>query len=71
LNSSVSGGKRWRRWLRHRATSRKVAVSIPDGVVGIFHGHKPSGRIMFLLSIQPLTEMSTRNISWEVMAAGA
>jgi len=27
----------WRSWLRHRATSRKVAGSIPDGVIGIFH----------------------------------
>jgi len=26
----------WRSWFRHYATSRKVAVSIPDGV-GIFH----------------------------------
>jgi hypothetical protein len=25
------------RWLRHCATSRKVAGSIPDGVIGIFH----------------------------------
>jgi hypothetical protein len=24
-------------WLRHCATSRKVAGSIPDGVTGIFH----------------------------------
>jgi hypothetical protein len=24
-------------WLRHCATSRKVAISIPDGVIGIFH----------------------------------
>jgi len=28
---------RWRSWLRHCATSRKVAGSIPDGVIGIFH----------------------------------
>ena len=30
-------GTRWRCWLRHCATSRKVAGSIPDGVTGIFH----------------------------------
>jgi len=24
-------------WLRHRATNWKVAGSIPDGVIGIFH----------------------------------
>ena len=27
----------WLIWLRHCATSRKVAGSIPDGVIGIFH----------------------------------
>ena len=34
----VSVGARcwWRSWLRHCATSRKVAVSIPDGVIGFF-----------------------------------
>ena len=53
----------WRSWLRHYATSRKVAGSIPDGVVRIFHGHYPSGCTMALGSTQPLTEMSTRNIS--------
>jgi hypothetical protein len=31
------GGTRWCSWLRHCATSRKVAGSIPDGVIGIFH----------------------------------
>ena len=29
-------GTRWRRWLRHCATCRKVVGSIPDGVNGIF-----------------------------------
>jgi len=28
---------RWRSWFRHCATSRKVAASIPDGVIKIFH----------------------------------
>jgi hypothetical protein len=51
-------------WLRCCATNRKVAGSIPDGVNGIFHCHKPSDRTMALGSTQPLTEMSTRNISW-------
>jgi hypothetical protein len=50
--------------LRHCATNRKVAGSIPDYVIGIFHWHNPSGRTMALGSTQPLTEMSTRNISW-------
>ena len=53
-----------RSWLRHCATSRKVAGSIPDGVTGNFHWHNPSGRTMALGSTQPLTEMSTRNTSW-------
>jgi hypothetical protein len=30
-------GTRWRTWLRHSTTRRKVAGSIPDGVTGIFH----------------------------------
>jgi hypothetical protein len=52
-------------WLRHGATNEKVAGSIPDGVTGFFfHRHNPSGRTMILGSTQPLTEMSTRNISW-------
>jgi len=35
-----------------------------DGITGIFHWHNPSGRTMALGLTQPLTEMSTRNISW-------
>ena len=31
------GGLQWRSWLKHCATSRKVASSIPDGGIGIFH----------------------------------
>ena len=31
------GSTRWRSWLSHCATSLKVAGSIPDGVIGIFH----------------------------------
>jgi hypothetical protein len=58
---SWAWGTRWRSWLRHYITSQKVASMIPDGVNEIFHWHNPSG----------LTEISTRNISWEVKAAGA
>jgi len=57
-------GTRWRTWLRHCATSRTVAGSIPDGVIWFFHLHNPSGRTMVLGSTQFLTEISTRNISW-------
>jgi hypothetical protein len=53
------------------STLRQVAGSIPDGVSGIFHWHNPVCRTMALGSTQPLTEMSTRNISWGVNAAGA
>ena len=42
----------------------KSEGSIPDGVIGIFHWHNPSGRTMALGLTQPLTEMSTRNVSW-------
>src|SRR5215470_560601 len=36
----------WRSWLRHCATNRQVAGSIPDGVIEIFLLHNPSGRTM-------------------------
>ena len=54
----LNGGTRCRSWLRHCATSRKVAGSIPDDVTGIFHWHNPSIRIMVLELTQPLTEKS-------------
>jgi hypothetical protein len=66
-----TGGMPQCSWLRHCATSRKIAGSIPDSVIGIFHWHNPSGRTMALGLTQPLTEMRTRNISWEVNPAGA
>jgi hypothetical protein len=53
------------------ASRRNVAVLIHDGVTGIFHWRNPSGSTMTLGSTQPLTEMSTRNISWAVKAAAA
>jgi len=58
-------------WLRHCATTWKVAGSIPYVVTGIFHWLNPSGRTMTLGSTQHLTEMSTGYISWGVKAAGA
>jgi hypothetical protein len=39
---------RWRSWLRHYATSRKVAGSIPDEVIGYFNLPNPSSRTMAL-----------------------
>jgi hypothetical protein len=71
LFAENSGITQWRSWLRHSPTSRKVAGSIPDGVTRIFHWKNPSGRTLFLGSIQLLIEMSTKNISWEIKAAGA
>ena len=43
------------------ATSRNLAVSVPDGVMGSFTNN-PSGRTMGIGSTRPVTEMSTRNI---------
>jgi hypothetical protein len=51
-------------WLSCCATNRKVAGSIPAGVIGIFHWHIPSDRSMALGTTQLLTEMSTRSIFW-------
>jgi len=48
---------RWYSWFRECAACPKVAVSIPDGVIGIFHSLIPSGRTM------ALAEMCTRNIA--------
>ena len=50
--------------LVHCATIRTVAGSIPGCVMVIFHWHNPYGRTMVLGSTQPVTEMSTRCISW-------
>ena len=61
---------RWRSWLRHCATNRNVAGSIPDGFIGSFHWDSSSGRTMALGLTQPLREMSTGIFSG-VKAAGA
>jgi hypothetical protein len=52
--------------MAHCATSRKVAGSIPDGVIDLI-----IPAVIWLGSIQPLTEMSTWGISWGAKAAGA
>jgi hypothetical protein len=52
-----------RTW-KHCGASRKVAGSIPDDVIGIFHWHNPSGRTVGLGLTQPVTGMCTRNISY-------
>jgi hypothetical protein len=55
-------GTQYRSWLRNYATSRKVAGSNPDEVIGFFNWPNPSSRTMALGSTQPLTEMSIRNL---------
>jgi hypothetical protein len=52
--------------LRHYNTSRKVAGSIPDEVIGFFNWPNPSSHTMALGSTQSLTDMSTRNLPWGV-----
>jgi hypothetical protein len=49
-------------WLRHYATSLKVAGSGPDEVDFFFNLPNPSSRIIALGPTQPLTEMSARNL---------
>jgi hypothetical protein len=51
-------------WLRYCVSNLKVAGSIPDGVMELFIDINPSDGTMARRSIQPLTEMSTRLISW-------
>jgi hypothetical protein len=60
LRKPIYGGG-FNSWLRHYATSRKVAATIPDEVIGFFNWPNPSSRTMALGSTQPLTQMSTRN----------
>jgi hypothetical protein len=56
-------GTRWRSGWGTALQTEKVACSILDGVIGIFHWHNPSGHTLALGSTQALTEVSTRNIS--------
>ena len=57
--------------LRHCTTSWKVAALILSGVFQIFYWLNTSGRIMALVSTQPVTEMSTRDYPSRVNATGA
>ena len=49
----------------------RLRVQFPMVSLEFFHWHNLSGRTMALGLPQPLKEMSTRNISWGVKAAGA
>ena len=58
----VPKGKRVRNWLRHGATSWKVASLITDGDIGIFYSFNSSIHSRALGSNQALTEMGTRGV---------
>jgi hypothetical protein len=58
----LHGGTRWSSWLRHYATSQKVASSSSDEVDFFSILSITSSLTMALVSTQPLTEMSTRNL---------
>ena len=58
-------------WARGGAVVRGTALQagrsrfrFPDVVIEIFQWHNSSSRNMALVLTQPVTEMSTRNISW-------
>jgi hypothetical protein len=52
--------------LRHYATSRNVAGSIPIKVIKFFNLSNPTSRTMALESIQPVTEMSTKDLPGDI-----
>jgi hypothetical protein len=58
-------------WLKHYATNRKVASSIPDKASGFFNFPNLSSLTVVLRLTQPITEMSTRNLPRGLRAAGA
>jgi hypothetical protein len=62
LTKLINMGTRYSSWLRHYATSRKVAISIPDEVTGFFSWSNSSSRTMTLGSTQPPTEMCKENL---------
>lgn len=47
----------------HCATSWKIAGSVPDEVIEIFHFLNPSGQVMALRSTHFVTEMRTKGIA--------
>jgi hypothetical protein len=65
---NIIGDTRWRSWLKHYATSRKVEYSISDEVIGFFNWPNPSSRILSLRQTQPATETSTRNLPCNIKA---
>ena len=59
-----NGCTQWHSCSRHCTTSQKVAGSIPDGIIGIFHCLNSSCHTVTLWSTEPEREMHTRDISW-------
>jgi hypothetical protein len=55
---------RWRSGWGTAIQTGRSRVRFPMLSLEFFHKHNPSGRTMALGSTQPLTEISTRNISW-------
>jgi hypothetical protein len=68
---TVTRVTQWHCWLRHCATSWKVAVLIANGVTGIFHWHNPYGCTVALGFTHSLTEMSTTFMCWLSWNLGA
>ena len=65
--NTITCGTPWHSWLRHCATSRKVADSITEsGFTENFHWHNSSGFTTVIGSTQTLTAISNRKISWWV-----
>jgi len=58
-------------WLRCCATNRKVAGSIPDGVIGIHHWHNPSDRTVALGVDSAFNRNEYQEYFLEVKAAGS
>ena len=55
----------WRSWMRHCATSRKVAGLISHWYVEIFYSPNPSSRIRALGTTQFVTQINTRELPWK------
>jgi len=64
LNGNLALAEKCSGPLRFRLRQVLLYIYIPDGVIGIFHQHNPSGRIVALGSTQHVKEIGTRNISW-------
>ena len=63
-NMCCKVGTRWRSWSRRCTANRKVAGSIPNGVIGILRWLNPSGRSRAPWSTQPIAEKSIRDLTW-------